>query len=129
VLDAIQEAELIVVCPSNPFISIWPILAVAEIRAAIEHRRVPSVAVSPLIGGRAIKGPADRMLERLAGGTDPGRVAGCYAGAVDFLVFDEADARFSARVESQGIKAIVAQTLMRDEAAATALAETVLASV
>jgi len=74
-VEAIEQAELILICPSNPFISIWPILAVAELRAAIERRRVPSVAVSPLIGGRAIKGPADRMLERLAGGTDPGRVA------------------------------------------------------
>jgi len=129
VVDAIQQAELIVVCPSNPFISIWPILAVPEIRAAIEHRRVPSVAVSPLIGGRAIKGPADRMLERLAGGTDPGRVAGCYAGAADVLVFDEADALFTPSVEAHGMQAVVTRTLMRDEAAATALAETVLASV
>jgi len=129
VVDAIQQAELIVVCPSNPFISIWPILAVPEIRAAIEHRRVPSVAVSPLIGGRAIKGPADRMLERLAGGTDPGRVAGCYAGAADVLVFDEADALFAPSVEAHGMQAVVTRTLMRDEAAATALAETVLASV
>jgi len=129
VIEAIQQAELIVVCPSNPFISIWPILAVPEIRAAIEHRRVPSVAVSPLIGGRAIKGPADRMLERLAGGTDPGRVAGCYAGAADVLVFDEADALFAPSVEAHGMRAVVTQTLMRDEAASTALAETVLASV
>src|SRR5579859_1151019 len=129
VVDAIEAAELIVLCPSNPFISIWPILAVAEIRAAIEQRRVPSVVVSPLIGGRAIKGPADRMLERLAGGTDPGRVASCYADAIDMLFVDEADALFAPRVEDQGVRAIVTQTLMHDEAAATTLAETVLASV
>jgi len=129
VIEAIERAELIVVCPSNPFISIWPILAVAEIRAAVEQRRVPSVAVSPLIGGRAVKGPADRMLERLAGGTDPGRVAACYAGAADALVLDEADAVFADRVEAHGMRAIVTQTLMRDEAAAIALAEVVLGSV
>jgi len=128
VIEAIEAAELIVICPSNPFISIWPILAVDEIRAAIERRRVPSVAVSPLVGGRAIKGPADRMMERLAGGTDPGRVATCYAGVVDVLVFDEADALLAQRVESEGVRASVTQTLMRDEAAATALAQAVLAS-
>jgi LPPG:FO 2-phospho-L-lactate transferase len=127
VLDAIEQAELIVICPSNPFISIWPILAVAEIRAAIERRRVPAVAVSPLVGGRAIKGPADRMLERLAGGTEPVRVASCYADVVDALVFDESDADGAAAVEREGVRAVTAPTLMRDIAAATALAETVLA--
>jgi LPPG:FO 2-phospho-L-lactate transferase len=127
VVEAIEEAELIVVCPSNPFISIWPILAVDEIRAAVERRRVPSVAVSPLVGGRAIKGPADRMLERLAGGTEPVRVATCYAGVIDALVFDESDADGAAAVEREGVQAVAAPTLMPDLAAAAALAETVLA--
>jgi LPPG:FO 2-phospho-L-lactate transferase len=125
-VEAIERAELIVICPSNPFISIWPILAVSEIRAALERRRVPSVAVSPLVGGRAIKGPADRMLERLVGGTDPGRVATCYPGVVDVLVFDEADALFAPGVEREGVRPIVTRTLMRDEQAAVALAEAVL---
>ena len=127
VVEAIEQAELIVVCPSNPFISIWPILAVDEIRAAVERRRVPSVAVSPLIGGRAIKGPADRMLERLAGGTDPVRVATCYQGVIDVLVFDESEAEGAAGVEGEGVRAVAAPILMRDEAATVALAETVLA--
>ena len=126
VVEAIEQAELIVVCPSNPFISIWPILAVAEIRAAVERRRVPAVAVSPLIGGRAVKGPADRMLERLAGGTDPVRVATCYQGLIDVLVFDESEADAAAGVERAGVRAVTAPTLMRDEAATVALAETVL---
>jgi LPPG:FO 2-phospho-L-lactate transferase len=127
VVEAIEEAELIVVCPSNPFVSIWPILAVSEIRWALERRRVPSVAVSPLVGGRAVKGPADRMLERLAGGTDPGRVATCYPGVIDALVFDESERDAAKAVELQGVRPVPAPTLMRDEAAATALAETVLA--
>ena len=91
-LEALEEADLIVIAPSNPYVSIGPILAVEEIRAALERRRVPCVAVSPLIGGRAVKGPADRMLARLAGGTGPAAVAGCYAGLIDALVIDEADA-------------------------------------
>jgi LPPG:FO 2-phospho-L-lactate transferase len=127
VVEAIERAELIVVCPSNPFISIWPILAVEEIRAAIERRRVPSVAVSPLVSGHAIKGPADRMLERLAGGTEPVRVAGCYPDVIDALVFDESDAAGAAAVQREGVRAVTAPTLMTDAAAATALAEVVLA--
>jgi LPPG:FO 2-phospho-L-lactate transferase len=129
VVEAIDRAELIVVCPSNPFISIWPILAVDEIKAALERRRVPSVAVSPLVGGRAIKGPADRMLERLAGGTEPVRVAACYPDVIDVLVFDESDAGGAAAVEREGVRAVTAPTLMRDLAAATALAGTVLSLV
>ncbi len=128
VVEAIEQAELIVICPSNPFISIWPILAVAEVRAALARRRVPAIAVSPLVGGRAIKGPADRMLEHLAGGTDPGRVATCYPDVVDALVFDESDADGAAAVELQGVRPVVAKTVMDDEASAVALAETVLAS-
>jgi LPPG:FO 2-phospho-L-lactate transferase len=127
VVEAIEQAELIVVCPSNPFISIWPILAVDEIRAAVERRRVPSVAVSPLIGGRAIKGPADRMLLRLAGGTDPVRVATCYPGVIDVLVFDESESEEAAGVERKGVRAVTAPILMRDEAATLALAKTVIA--
>ncbi len=126
VLEAIEQADLIVICPSNPFISIWPILAVGEIREALERRRVPCIAVSPLVGGRAIKGPADRMLQRLAGGTDPGRVATCYPGVIDVLVFDESEADAAPGVELQGVRPVVAPTLMRDETAAAALAETVL---
>jgi LPPG:FO 2-phospho-L-lactate transferase len=126
VVDAIEQAELIVICPSNPFISIWPILAVDGIRAAVERRRVPSVAVSPLIGGRAVKGPADRMLDRLAGGTEPVRVATCYPGVIDVLVFDESETDAAQAVEREGVRAVTAPTLMRDVASATALAETVL---
>jgi LPPG:FO 2-phospho-L-lactate transferase len=68
VLEAIDSAELILIAPSNPYVSIAPILALQQVRAAIAHRKVQCVAVSPLIGGRAVKGPADRMLARLARG-------------------------------------------------------------
>ena len=126
VLEAISTADLIVIAPSNPFISIWPILAVGAIRTALERRRAPSVAVSPLIGGRAVKGPADRMLERLAGGRSAGRVAGCYRGLIDVLVIDEADAADASSVERNGVRPVVARTLMSDAAARRALAEAVL---
>jgi LPPG:FO 2-phospho-L-lactate transferase len=128
VLDALAAAELIVIAPSNPFISIWPILAVAEIRAALEQRRVTCVAVSPIVGGRALKGPADRMLERLTGGTEPRRVATCYQGLIDVLIIDSADAEGADDVESDGVRCVVTDTVMRDTATRHALAETVLAA-
>lgn len=127
VLEALEGAELIAIAPSNPFVSIWPTLAVAAIRAALERRRAPCVAVSPLVGGRALKGPADRMLQRLAGGTSPGRVATCYQGLIDVLVIDEADAADAHGVEAQGVRPVVTGTVMADAAARRRLAEAVLA--
>ena len=123
VLDALEAAELIVIAPSNPYVSIGPILAVEPIRAALEQRRVPCVAVSPLVGGRAVKGPADRMLARLAGGTSPAHVASCYPGLIDALVVDEADADDLAGLD---VRPIVTRTLMVDAGARRRLAEATL---
>ena len=124
VLDALGGAELILLAPSNPYVSIAPILAVRELRDALARRRVPCVAVSPLIGGRAVKGPADRMLQRLAGGTSPRHVAGCYAGLIDALVVDEADAHDLAGLGE--VRPIVTRTLMSDADARRRLAEAAL---
>jgi LPPG:FO 2-phospho-L-lactate transferase len=124
VLEALAEADLIVIAPSNPYVSVAPILAVAGIREAIERRTVPCVAVSPLIGGAAVKGPADRMLSRLAGGTTPGHVASCYAGLIDALVVDEADADDLG--ELGDVRPVIARTLMVDADARRALAAAVL---
>jgi LPPG:FO 2-phospho-L-lactate transferase len=127
VLAAIDAADVLLVAPSNPFVSIEPILAVAPIRDALARRRVPCVAVSPLIGGRAVKGPADRMLTRLAGGTSPRHVAGCYAGLIDAIVVDEADADDLDGLD--GVQPIVARTLMVDAEARRRLAEAALGGV
>ncbi len=127
VLEAIDAAELLLIAPSNPYVSIAPILAVPEIRAALERRRVPCVAISPLIGGRAVKGPADRMLARLAGGTAPRHVAGCYPGVIDAIVVDEADADV---LDGLGdVEAIVTRTLMSGTDARRRLAEVALGVV
>jgi LPPG:FO 2-phospho-L-lactate transferase len=127
VLDAIAVADLLLLAPSNPYVSIAPILAVREIRAAVAARRVPCVAVSPLIGGHAVKGPADRMLARLAGGTSPRHVAECYEGLIDAIVVDEADA---ADLDGLGdVRPIVARTLMVDADARRRLAEAALGAV
>jgi LPPG:FO 2-phospho-L-lactate transferase len=121
VIAAIEGAELIVIAPSNPYVSIAPILAVRPIRSALEARRVRCIAVSPLIGGRAVKGPLDRMLTRMAGGTSPGHVAAAYAGLIDALVIDHADAS-----EAADVPLVPEDTLMTDRAAAQRLARAVL---
>jgi LPPG:FO 2-phospho-L-lactate transferase len=127
VLEALRGADLLLVAPSNPYVSIGPILAVQDIRDALAARRVPAVAVSPLIGGRAVKGPADRMLARLAGGTTPAHVAAQYEGLIDSLVVDEADAD---ELEGLGdVRPIVTRTLMSDEDARKRLAEATLGAV
>jgi LPPG:FO 2-phospho-L-lactate transferase len=123
VLDALAAADAILLTPSNPYVSIGPILAVEGIRAALAARRVPCVAVSPLIGGRAVKGPADRMLARMAGGTTPAHVAAPYEGLIDALVVDEAD---EADAGIPGIRTVVVPTLMRDVEAARRLAAAAL---
>jgi LPPG:FO 2-phospho-L-lactate transferase len=121
VLDAIAEADALVLAPSNPYVSLGPILAVAAIRDAMAARNVRCIAVSPLIGGRAVRGPLDRMLTRMAGGTSPQHVTQCYKGVIDALVIDRSDAPASAEVPL-----VAAETLMTDRAAAARLAEQVL---
>jgi LPPG:FO 2-phospho-L-lactate transferase len=121
VLEALAEADVIVIAPSNPYVSIWPILAVDGVRDALAARTVPCVAVSPLVGGRAVKGPADRMLARMAGGTTPEHVAGCYAGLIDALVVDESDP-----AGPLAVRRVVTKTLMTDLDASRRLAEAVL---
>ena len=121
VIETIEGADAILIAPSNPYVSIWPILAVPRIRAALEARRVPAVAISPLVGGRAVKGPADRMLARMAGGTTPEHVAGCYSGLIDALVVDESDP-----TGPLAVRRVVTSTLMTDLAASRRLAETAL---
>ena len=123
VLDAIAAADAIVIAPSNPFVSIHPILAVPGIRAALEARSVGAVAVSPLIGGLAVRGPLDRMMQRLVGGTSPAHVTKCYKGLLDALVIDAADAGADAAGD---VALVVTDTLMTDREAARRLAHTTL---
>jgi len=121
VVHAIQDADAILIAPSNPYVSIHPILAVREIHDAVASRTVRCVAVSPLVGGRAVKGPADRMLSRMAGGTTPRHVAERYHALIDALVIDESDAPAEA-----GVATVMTRTLMTDLEAAARLAEVTL---
>jgi len=123
VVEAIAGAAAVLIAPSNPYLSIGPILAVREIREAIERRTARCVGVSPLVGGQAVSGPAARMLSRMAGGTTPRHVAERYPGLLDVLVVDEADAGADVPVEL-----VATGTLMRDRDSERRLAEVVLES-
>jgi len=121
VLEALREADAIVLAPSNPYLSIGPILAVEEIRHALAARHARCIAVSPIVGGEAVTGPLGRMLTRMAGGTTPAHLTDRYKGLIDALVIDEADAPAHADVEL-----VVARGLMHDRDAERALARAVL---
>jgi LPPG:FO 2-phospho-L-lactate transferase len=129
VLDAIASAHAVIVAPSNPVVSIGPILAVNGTRDALRNGRTKRVAVSPIVGGRTIKGPADRMMASLGMAATAAGVAAAYADFLDVLVIDEQDAALAPAVEAHHVRAVVAQTVMRGPAEKRALAEAVLRAV
>jgi LPPG:FO 2-phospho-L-lactate transferase len=126
VLDALVDAELLVICPSNPIVSIGPILAVPGVRSAVVARRESVVAVSPIIAGAALKGPADRLLTELGFESSVLGVAAAYRELAGTLVIDEVDAPLAAAVENQGMRCVVAPTIMSTPERAAALATVVL---
>ena len=127
VLEALREADLIVFAPSNPVVSIGPILAVPGVRDAVERARVPRVAVSPIVAGKALRGPADRMLKSLGHEPTALGVARLYAGLVDTFVLDEADAALTGEIESLGMRAISVPAVMRTEEDRAELATRIIA--
>ena len=129
VLAAIDAAETILVCPSNPVISIGPILAVPGIRDALIRRRERVVGVSPIIAGAPVKGPADRLMDPLGIEVSCVGVARAYAEFCGTLVIDAGDAARAAEVEATGVRVVVADTLMRDARVAAALAQHTLDAV
>lgn len=115
VLAALQAADVVVIAPSNPVVSIGPLLALKKIRQTLSERHAqgkPVVAISPLIAGRAIKGPADRLLTEL--GSEPSSlgIARCYEGLISTLIIDEADAAEAEGVEALGVNCVVTSTDM-----------------
>jgi LPPG:FO 2-phospho-L-lactate transferase len=124
---ALDMAEVIVFCPSNPFVSLGPILAVPGFRERLAATRVPRVAVSPIIGGRALKGPADRMLAGLGHDVSTLGVARLYADLLDGLVIDDEDAALAPAIEALGLRTLVTQTIMGGAEDRQRLAEETLA--
>lgn len=119
VIESIDGADVVVIAPSNPPLSIWPILAVDRVRAAVaRHHSV--VAVSPLIGGRTVKGPADRVMADIGLGTGTGAVALAYDGLIDTLVIDSTDRADVAGID--GLHVVATDTLIKDPVSARRLA-------
>ena len=129
VMEAISAASRIVVCPSNPVVSIGPLLAVPGLLPELQERREDIVAVSPIVAGAALKGPADRLMAEL--GMEPSvvGVARLYAPWVGTLVIDEADRRLAQAVEAEGIRCVVAPTVMSSPGAAAALGQVVTGAI
>ena len=128
VLEAIDQAETIIICPSNPFVSIGPILSLPALSTAVARRRERVVAVSPIIAGRALKGPADRMLAELGHDTSVVGVADLWAPFASTLVVDEADASLASEVEARGMRCVVTPSVMSSPAEAANLARAALAA-
>jgi LPPG:FO 2-phospho-L-lactate transferase len=126
VLDALAAADTVVVAPSNPIVSIGPVLAVPGVREAVTARRDDVVAISPLVGGKALKGPADRLLRELGHEDSVVGVARLYAPFAGTLVIDTADAQHADAVRAAGLRCVVTDTIMRDPGAAAALCEAAL---
>jgi LPPG:FO 2-phospho-L-lactate transferase len=126
VLAAVDDADRVVLGPSNPFVSIGPILAVAGVRDRIVARRDSVVAVSPIVAGAALKGPAARMMTELGHEPSVVGIARIYAELAATLVVDEADAGSASAVEAAGMRCVVAPTIMHGPAEAAALAEVTL---
>lgn len=126
VLEALEEAERIVLCPSNPVLSIVPILAVPGIRGALAVRRQDVVAISPLVAGKALKGPAATLLPVVGAEATAAGVAGLYREFCGTMVVDDLDAGQAQRIEALGMRTLVAQTIMRSAEDAELLAKEII---
>jgi LPPG:FO 2-phospho-L-lactate transferase len=121
--------EGVLICPSNPYLSIAPLLALPGVHAALTQRRVPVVAVSPIVGGRALKGPAAKIMRELGAEPSALAVAAHYRGLIDALIFDQADTHLRKDVAALEIEPVVTHTVMHDGVARRALAQSALAAL
>ncbi|MBD0253829.1 MAG: 2-phospho-L-lactate transferase [Rubrobacter sp.] len=126
VLAAISGADAIVICPSNPVVSVGPILTLPGVREALARSSAPTVAVSPIVGGRALKGPADRMMLSLGHEVSATGVARMYAGLVDGMVVDTIDEGERESIEAFGMRVLATGSVMRDAADRARLASETL---
>jgi LPPG:FO 2-phospho-L-lactate transferase len=126
VVEAIMNSERVIICPSNPIVSIGTILSISGVREAMRKTGAKKVAVSPIVGGAPIKGPADKLLRGLGVEVSAFGVAKLYSDFLDAIVIDTVDAAEKSQIEALGIKVTIANTLMKDLASKTALADIVL---
>jgi len=123
VLSSLKTSEAIILCPSNPILSIGPILAIPGIREALGRARGKIVGISPIVGGKALKGPLDRVMADLGLEVSPYGVAKLYQGVLDGFVIDEVDKHLSPRIQRLGMKVVATRTVMNEPEAKTRLAE------
>ena len=128
VLAALEAADVVVIAPSNPIVSIGPVVAVPGVRAALAARRESVVAVSPIVGGAALKGPADRMLRELGGEASVAEVARRYRDIAGTLVIDAVDEAYVSSVEAEGLHCLVTSTVMSTPEVAARLATATIAA-
>ena len=129
VLAALRDAKAVILAPSNPIVSIGPILAVPGLRDALAHSRATRVAISPIIAGEVVKGPAAKMLQTLGHEVSAVGVARIYQGLVDLMVIDEQDAALAPAVEALGMRCLVTDTIMSSDEKKAALARTIVAAL
>ena len=126
VIESLRAARTLVLCPSNPVVSIGPILAVPGVREAIRGSGAPVVAISPIVGGAPVKGPADRLMRGLGIEVSALGVAGLYRDVTQAFVLDLRDAALEPGVRALGLRTCVTDTIMRDDASSLRLAEAAL---
>ncbi|MGH7902479.1 MAG: 2-phospho-L-lactate transferase [Thermodesulfobacteriota bacterium] len=126
VVESIKESRLIILCPSNPIISIGPILNVSRIRDALKRTKAKVIAISPIVGGRPLKGPADRLMRGLGLEVSSSQVAKLYRDFLDYIVIDKRDAHEADVIRSIGIKPVVTNIVISNDDKAERLAERVL---
>jgi LPPG:FO 2-phospho-L-lactate transferase len=128
VIEAVREAERIIICPSNPILSIAPILSIPAIRRALETSKAPIVGVSPIVGGKALKGPADRIMVSMGFEASPYGVARFYGSLLKHLIIDETDLEHKRRIQEIGVKVTIANTVMKSVEDAINLAKVVISA-
>ena len=126
VISAIEKTDLIILCPSNPILSIGPILAIPEIRDTVAKTRAKIVGISPIVGGKAVKGPLDQMMDSLGLEVSPFGVAQLYKGLMRGYVIDNVDRAIIPKITSLGVSVIATETVMDSEKAKSKLAENTL---
>lgn len=129
VIDAIKEAEVVFICPSNPIISIGPILEIEGIRKQLVESKALKVAVSPLIGGKPLKGPTDRLMKGLGMEVSSTQIARLYSDFLDVMVIDNSDHSEFSKIESLGIAPFVTDTLIADDIKSKELSENIFSFI
>lgn len=126
IIEAIMEAERIIICPSNPILSIAPILSISAIKRALENSKAPIIGVSPIVGGKALKGPADKVMKSMGFEASAYGVAKFYGKLLKGFIIDELDVEHKKRIEKLGIKVTATNTLMKTIEDAVHLAKVVM---